>query len=102
MEQKRRESKKIRKGDRVMAISGNDRGQVGQVLRVIGSKAVVQGINLRKKHVKRSQSSPQGGVIDFERPIHISNLRVCTADNQPIKLKVRFDSKGQREFYYRI
>ncbi len=85
-----------------MAIAGNDRGQVGAVLRVIGDKAVVQGLNVRKKHVKRSQTNPRGSIVEIEKPIHISNLRVCTDDNQPVKLKVRFDSKGQRELYYKI
>lgn len=102
MEKKQRESKKIRKGDKVMAIAGNDRGQVGAVLRVIGDKAVVQGLNVRKKHVKRSQTNPRGSIVEIEKPVHISNLRVCTDDNQPVKLKVRFDSKGQRELYYKI
>ncbi|MCE5317488.1 MAG: 50S ribosomal protein L24 [Parachlamydia sp.] len=102
MEQRKRESKKIRKGDKVMAIAGNERGQVGQVLRIIVDKAVVQGLNVRKKHLKPSQANPRGGIVDFERPIHISNLRVCTEDNNPIKLKIRFDSKGERELYYKI
>lgn len=102
MEQRKRETKKIRKGDKVMAIAGNERGQVGQVMRIIGDKAVVQGLNVRKKHLKRSQANPRGGIVEFERPIHISNLRVCTEDNKPVKLKVRFDKKGERELYYKI
>lgn len=102
MEQRKRESKKIRKGDKVMAIAGNERGQVGQVMKVLGDKALVQGLNVRKKHLKRSQTNPKGGIVELEKPIHISNLRVCTDDNQPVKLKVRFDNKGQRELYYKI
>lgn len=102
MEQKRRETKKIRKGDKVMAIAGNERGQVGQVLKMMGDKAVVQGLNVRKKHLKRSQANPRGSIVELEKPIHISNLRVCTEDNQPVKLKVRFDTKGQRELYYKV
>jgi large subunit ribosomal protein L24 len=102
MEEKRRESKKIRKGDKVLAVAGNDRGQSGAVLKVLGNKAIVQGLNVRKKHVKRSQANPKGSIVELEKPIHISNLRVCTEDNQPIKLKVRFDKKGERELYYKI
>lgn len=102
MDQKNRQTKKIRKGDKVMAMSGNERGQVGQVLKIIDDKAVVQGLNMRKKHVKPSQANPKGSISQFERPIHISNLRVCTEDNKPVKLKVRFDAKGQRELYYKL
>lgn len=102
MEERIRVTKKIRKGDKVMAIAGNERGQVGQVLRVLGDKAIVQGLNVRKKHVKRSQANPHGSIIDLERPIHISNLRVCTDDNTPVKLKVRFSAKGERELYYKV
>lgn len=93
-------NKKIRKGDRVIAIAGNYRGQAGTVLSRLGEKAIVQGLNIRKKHVKRSENNPKGGIVEVERPIHISNLRVCDADNKPLKLKIRESSKGERELYY--
>jgi large subunit ribosomal protein L24 len=98
---KQRESKKIRQGDKVIVRAGNDRGQLGTVLKVLGNKAIVQGINVRKKHVKRSQTSPQG-IIEFEKPVHISNLQVCTENGTPVKLKLRFNEQGQKEFYYRL
>lgn len=102
MNEKQETSKKIRKGDKVIVLSGNDRGQTGSVLRIIGSKAIVQGINIRKKHVKRSEAHPQGGIIEIEGPIHLSNLQVCTDDNKPVKLKVRVDEHGNRALYYKI
>lgn len=94
-------SKKIRKGDKVLAIAGNCRGQTGTVIRCMGEKVVVQGLNVRKKHVKKSQERPQGGIIDIEKPIHISNVKVCLDDGQPINLKVRTNDKGERELYYK-
>jgi large subunit ribosomal protein L24 len=96
------ESKKIRKGDKVIVRTGNDRGQTGQVLKVIGDKAIVQGINIRKKHVKGTQANPKGGIIELEKPIHISNLSLCTEDNKPIKLIVRTAENGNRAFYYKL
>lgn len=94
-------TKKIRKGDTVVALAGNYKGQTGVVRSCHGDKVVVQGINLRKKHVKRSQQAPQGGVVDIERPIHVSNIRVCVGEsNTPIKLKVSTDKKGARHFVY--
>jgi large subunit ribosomal protein L24 len=93
-------SKKIRKGDKVISIAGNDRGKTGIVLSCSGEKVLVQGINVRKKHVKPSQQNQRGGIIEIEKPVHVSNLKVCTADETPVKLKVRVTKKGERELVY--
>lgn len=102
MSEKAKASKKIRKGDKVIAIAGNDRGQTGTVLRVIGDKVLVQGLNIVKKHVKRSQANQKGGIIEMEKPIHISNLKPCTDEGKAIKLHVRKNDQGQRELYYKV
>lgn len=67
---------KIRRNDMVEVIAGNDRGKRGRVLRVIPDKnrAVVQGVNLRWKHLRKSQQNPAGGRIRRETAIHVSNL----------------------------
>jgi large subunit ribosomal protein L24 len=66
---------KIKKGDNVIVITGKDKGRTGAVLRVIprASRAVVQGINMVKRHTAPSQTSP-GGIVDREASIHVSNL----------------------------
>jgi len=66
----------IRKGDIVEVISGNDRGKRGRVLRVLPerNRVVVEGINLRWKHMRKSQKAPQGGRMRREVPIHRSNV----------------------------
>lgn len=92
-------SKKIRKGDTVIAIAGNDRNKTGTVLRCYGDKVLVQGINVRKKHVKASQQNPRGGIVEMEKPIHVSNLKVWV-EGKPVKLKVRLNKKGERELVY--
>lgn len=97
----KRVSKKFRTGDNVIAIAGNFKGQSGKILSIEGDKAVVQGLNVRKKHIKRTQQMPQGGIVELEKPIHISNLRVCTSDDIPLKLKVKTDDKGERVLYYK-
>lgn len=94
-------SKKIRKGDKVVAITGNDSGKVGTVLSCSGEKVLVQGLNIRKKHVKPSQQNQRGGIIEMEKPIHVSNLKVCAADETPVKLKVRATNNGERELVYK-
>jgi large subunit ribosomal protein L24 len=67
---------KIRKNDSIMVISGNDRGKTGKVLKVFPKKSrvIVEGINVRKRHTKPNQSNPQGGILEKEAPIHVSNV----------------------------
>ncbi|UCF44615.1 MAG: 50S ribosomal protein L24 [Planctomycetota bacterium] len=66
----------IKKGDMVEIVAGDHKGATGRVLRVIPkkNKVVVQGHNIAKKHVRPSRKNPQGGRIDVEQPIHISNV----------------------------
>lgn len=94
------QGKKIRKGDRVLAIAGNNRGLIGTVLSRKGDRVVVQGLNVRKKHIKRTQEAPKGRIIEIERPIHISNVKICVEGDNAAKLKVRTDEQGQRQFVY--
>ena len=74
---------KIRKNDNVVVISGNDKGKSGKVLKVFpkNSKIIVEGINIRKRHTKPSQSNPQGGIIEKELPIHFSNVMLIDPNN---------------------
>jgi large subunit ribosomal protein L24 len=66
---------KIRKGDEVMVIAGRDRGKKGSVLRVIPTedRVLVQGVNMVKRHTRQSMKQ-QGGIVEKETPIHISNI----------------------------
>jgi large subunit ribosomal protein L24 len=81
----------VKKGDVVEIIAGDEKGATGKVLRVIPEKnqVVVQGHNLAKKHVRPSRKNPQGGRINIEQPIHISNVL-------PVNPK---DSRGSRVHY---
>lgn len=100
MKDKSRANKRIRLGDEVIALRGNEKGRSGKVLRINGDKAVVQGLNLKKKHVRRSEQNPRGGVVEYELPIHLSNLRLVVGDSQPVKLKVRLDEEKNKQLYY--
>lgn len=101
VEEKQAPSKKIRKGDTVVVITGNDRGRVGIVKSTLSDRVVVHGINVRKKHVKRSQDAPKGRIVDIECPIHISNVKICVDEDRGVKLKVRTNEDGQRHFVYK-
>lgn len=69
---------KIKKGDQVVVLSGSDKGKKGEVLQVRpkDNKAIVQGVNIIKKHTKPSAQNPQGGILETEAPIQISNLAI--------------------------
>ncbi|MGL1903874.1 MAG: 50S ribosomal protein L24 [Fibrobacterales bacterium] len=69
-------SVKIRREDTVKVITGKSKGQEGSVTQVIGDKVVIEGVNIVKKHQKPSQANPQGGIIEEEAPIHISNVKL--------------------------
>ena len=101
MKQPTKQNKRIRKGDTVLVIAGNSKGETGTVLSRTDKYAIVQGVNVRKKHVKRTQENPQGGIVEMERPIHISNLRYCDQEETPVKLRAKIDSNGEKTIYYR-
>lgn len=67
---------KIKKGDKVVVISGGSKGKEGEVLRVFpeDNKAIVEGVNVVSKHKKPDAKNPQGGIVKTEAPVHISNL----------------------------
>lgn len=90
----------LRKDDEVIVISGNHRGMSGKIIRKLGERVVIQGLNVRKKHVKPSQQNPKGSIISLERPIHISNVALCV-DGKPVKLRVQVENDGTRTLYYK-
>ena len=69
---------KLKQGDNVMVLSGNDKGKTGEVLEVIPKtqKVIVKGVNIRKKHVKPRKAGEEGGIIPSEYPIHSSKVNV--------------------------
>ena len=91
---------KIRKGDIIKVISGSYKGKTGKVIKTSLNKnrILVEGINVVKKHMKPSQESPQGGIIEKEMSIHISNI-MLTIKDKPIKVGFEFDKNGKK---YRI
>jgi large subunit ribosomal protein L24 len=90
----------IRRGDRVKVIRGNDKGAEGTVLRVEPDKnrVVVQGVNLRKRHRKPSATVPEGGIIEFEAPIHASNVMLLDPKSgEPTRVRSAVGADGKRE-----
>ena len=83
---------KIRKGDKVIVLSGKDKGRTGDVIRAIPKegKVVVSGVNIAIRHKKASQTDPQGGLERREAPMHVSKVAIATADGKPSR--VRFET----------
>jgi large subunit ribosomal protein L24 len=91
---------KITKGDRVRVIRGNDRDQEGAVLRVLPdtSKVLVEGVNMRKKHMRPSESNPDGGIVTMEAPVHISNVMlVDPTSGDASRVRIRVEEDGTKE-----
>lgn len=72
---------KIKKGDKVQVITGSDKGTVAEVLKVLPSRdmVIVEGVNMKKKHMKPTQENPDGGIAEGEAPIHVSNVMAYDA-----------------------
>ena len=95
---------KIKTGDTVRVISGDHKGSEGKVIKVIldKNKAIVEGVNMVKKHMKPSAQSPQGGIVEKEALIQISNISLLTSKGETTRVgykmeegkKVRFSKKS--------
>jgi len=91
---------RIVKGDRVKVIRGNHRDTEGTVLRVIPGKnqVVVEGVNMRKRHERPTQDNPEGGIITFEAPIHLSNVMLIDPTNgEASRTRLRVEADGTKE-----
>lgn len=93
---------RIRKGDQVIVITGKNKGQKGEIVRVAGDKVVVSNVNLIKRHTKPNpQASQAGGIIEREAPIHISNVMVfnpAASKGDRVGIKVLEDGRKLRVF----
>lgn len=90
----------VKKGDTVEVIAGEHKGVTGKVLRVLTSdnKVVVEGVNRRYRHVRQSRKHPQGGRVQMEEPIHISNvLPVNPKSSKGTRVRFEIDDKGGKK-----
>lgn len=92
---------KMKKGDRVMVITGKDKGKTGEILRMFpeDNRAIVQGVNMIKRHTRQTQTNT-GGIIEKEASIHISNLgHVDPKSDKPTRVGYRFLKDGKKVRY---
>ena len=91
---------RIVRGDRVRVIRGNHRDAEGAVLRILrgSNRVVVQGVNMRKRHVRPTQQNPEGGIITSEGPIHLSNVMLIEpSSGEASRVRMRVEPDGFKE-----
>jgi len=91
---------KIKKGDRVVVLTGRDKGRQGEVIRVLpkDERVVVQGINVVQRHTRPSQANPQGGIVNKEASIHVSNVAVVDSNGKATRVGFRMDGDKKVRF----
>ena len=95
---------KIKKGDKVMVLTGKDKGKIGEVMKILskGNRAFVQGVNVAKRHTRPSQSNP-GGIVDKELSVHLSNLaHVDPKENKPTRIGFRMLEDGRKVRFAKV
>ena len=91
---------KIKKGDRVMVLTGKDKGRQGAVLKVMPkeSRVVVEGLNMVQRHTRPTQGDPQGGIKHKEASLHLSNVAVVDSAGKPTRVGFRVDGDKKVRF----
>ncbi len=88
---------KIKKGDSVVVLTGKDKGRRGTVLKVLpeNERVLVQGVNMVQRHTRQSQTNPNGGIINKEASLHVSNVSLVDSNGKPTRVgfKVEGDKK---------
>ena len=89
---------KIKKDDNVLVIAGEHKGSQGKVVKIIREKnrAIVEGVNMIKKHAKPSAQNPQGGIIEKEAAIHVSNLSLVSSEGNATRIGFRIEEDGKK------
>lgn len=94
---------KIKNNDEVVVIAGKDKGKRGKILRVLGNKVVVSGVNIVKRHQKSvPQKGTQGGIIEKEAPLHVSNVAIWNNFTQKAdRVGFRVSQDGAKERFFK-
>jgi large subunit ribosomal protein L24 len=84
---------KLKKGDRVVVLSGKDVGKEGEITRVIPerNRVIIDGVNVAKRHQRATRATMQGGIIDKDMPIHVSNVAIVCSTCGPTRVGYRFE-----------
>ena len=91
---------KIKKGDRVVVLTGKDKGRTGNVTKVFPkeNRVLVEGLNMVQRHTRPTQLDPQGGIKHKEAPLHLSNVAIVDANGKPTRVGFRVDGDKKVRF----
>jgi large subunit ribosomal protein L24 len=91
---------KIKKGDRVVVLTGKDKGRQGAVLKVFPKeqRVLVEGLNIVQRHTRPTQFDPQGGIKNKEAPLHVSNVAVVDSQGKPTRVGFRVEGDKKVRF----
>ena len=91
---------KIKKGDRVVVLTGKDKGKTGSVTKVWPKecRVLVEGLNIVQRHTRPTQADPQGGIKNKEAPLHLSNVAIVDATGKPTRVGFRVDGDKKVRF----
>ena|SRR5581483_2579023 len=97
---------KLKKGDRVRVLTGKDRGKEGVIMRAFpqADKVIVEGVNVAKKHQRSTRATMQGGIIDKDMPLPVSNVAIVCPTCGPTKMGYRFEKSpdGAHDIKHRV
>ena len=93
--------KRVKKGDKVRVIAGKERGKEGTILGFThkGDRVLVEGLNIIKRHMRPTQAQPQGGIVEKEAGIHISNVMPLGPSGRPTRVQYRVNEDGKKVRY---
>ncbi len=88
---------KLKTGDKVIVVAGSEKGRTGKITHVMLDRVVVEGVNIRKKHLKPKNNNGTGEIVEVEAPIHASNVMLIDPKtNKPTRIKTDIDKKGKK------
>ena len=88
---------KLKTGDKVVVVSGSNKGKEGKITKILDNKVIVEGVNIVKKHLKPKNNNGTGEIIEMEAPIHVTNVMLSDPKTEkPTKVKIEKDSKGKK------
>ena len=89
--------RKLKTGDKVVVVSGSNKGKEGKITKILDGRVIVEGVNLVKKHLKPKNNNGTGEIVEVEAPIHSSNVMlVDPKTKKPTKVRIEEDNKGKK------
>ena len=89
--------RKLKTGDKVVVVSGSNKGKEGKITKILENRVIVEGVNLVKKHLKPKNNNGTGEIVEVEAPIHSSNVMLIDPKTKkPTKVRIEEDNKGKK------